>query len=152
MSIGKRLKAERERLGYSQPAFAEIAGTTKKSQIDYEKDSTQPKAGYLEAIAGVGADVAYIITGIPSTPDIPQSLPADEQLLLDTYRSLPVPARKEMLATLLTGGKPKKPKASKVSGHTIHGLVGSIQGENNTVGIAGGVHHNVYKDGKNDKK
>nr|WP_153567481.1 S24 family peptidase [Acinetobacter pittii] len=50
-------------MGYTQPVFAELAGTTKKSQIDYEKDLTQPKAGYLAAIAEVGADISYIVTG-----------------------------------------------------------------------------------------
>ena len=63
MTIGARLREERERLGYTQPVFAELAGTTKKSQIDYEKDLTQPKAGYLAAIAEVGADISYIVTG-----------------------------------------------------------------------------------------
>ncbi|MGE4314576.1 XRE family transcriptional regulator [Acinetobacter sp.] len=64
MTIGQRLREERERLGYTQPAFAELASTTKKSQIDYEKDLTQPKAGYLASIASVGADISYIVTGI----------------------------------------------------------------------------------------
>ncbi len=64
MTIGARLKEERERLGYTQPSFAELAGTTKKSQIDYEKDITQPKAGYLAEIAKVGADIQYIVTGV----------------------------------------------------------------------------------------
>lgn len=63
VSIGARLREERERLGFTQPAFAELAGTTKKSQIDYEKDITQPKANYLAAIAEVGADICYIVTG-----------------------------------------------------------------------------------------
>lgn len=63
MTIGQRLREERERLGYTQPAFAEFASTTKKSQIDYEKDLTQPKAGYLASIAEAGADISYIVTG-----------------------------------------------------------------------------------------
>ncbi|WP_227510923.1 XRE family transcriptional regulator [Acinetobacter bereziniae] len=63
MTIGQRLREERERLGFTQPSFAEIAGTTKKSQIDYEKDLTQPKANYLASIAEAGADINYIITG-----------------------------------------------------------------------------------------
>ena len=63
MTIGQRLREERERLGYTQPAFAELASTTKKSQIDYEKDLTQPKAGYLASIAEAGADINYIVTG-----------------------------------------------------------------------------------------
>lgn len=84
MSIGERLREERERLGFTQPAFAGLAETTKKSQIDYEKDLTQPKAGYLAAIAKVGADVQYIVTGVCSVA----ALTADEELLLQTYRAL----------------------------------------------------------------
>lgn len=71
MSIGQRLREERERLGFTQPAFAEIANTTKKSQIDYEKDITQPKAGYLADIAQAGADINYIVTGQKTSRDEP---------------------------------------------------------------------------------
>lgn len=73
MTIGERLKEERDRLKLSQPALAEAAGTTKKTQIDYEKDKTQPKANYLAKVAEMGVDVAYVITGmrlenVASTP------------------------------------------------------------------------------------
>ena len=64
MTIGDRLKEERERLKLSQTALADAAGTTKKTQIDYEKNKTQPKANYLAAVAAFGVDVAYVITGI----------------------------------------------------------------------------------------
>jgi len=74
-SIGERLKEERVRLGFSQPAFAGLAETTKKSQIDYEKDLTQPKAGYLAAVARVGADVQYIITGTVGDFAVPMTSP-----------------------------------------------------------------------------
>lgn len=70
VTTGQRLREERDRLGYTQTAFAELAGTTKKSQIDYEKDLTQPKAGYLATIAEVGADINYIITGRESTKEL----------------------------------------------------------------------------------
>lgn len=83
MTIGERLREERERLGFSQPAFAGLAETTKKSQIDYEKDSTQPKAGYLAAISKVGADVQYIITGVRSS----SALSSDEDELLERFRA-----------------------------------------------------------------
>jgi len=64
VTIGDRLKEERERLSLTQPALAAAAGTTKKTQIDYEKNKTQPKANYLAAVAAFGVDVAYVITGI----------------------------------------------------------------------------------------
>jgi transcriptional regulator with XRE-family HTH domain len=66
VTIENRLKEERERLGFTQPDFAELAGTTKKTVIDYEKGKTSPKASFLETIARVGADVSYIITGVKS--------------------------------------------------------------------------------------
>jgi phage repressor protein C with HTH and peptisase S24 domain len=66
VSIGERLKSERERLRFTQVAFAELGETTRKSQLDYEKNLTQPKAGYMAAIAKVGADIQYIITGLRS--------------------------------------------------------------------------------------
>lgn len=80
MTIGQRLKEERERLGFTQPAFAELAGTTKKSQIDYEKDLTQPKAGYLASIAKAGADVSYIVTGLAISRE--QKIHLDEDFSL----------------------------------------------------------------------
>jgi len=64
VTIGDRLKEERERLKLSQTSLADAAGTTKKTQIDYEKNKTQPKANYLAAVAAFGVDVAYVITGI----------------------------------------------------------------------------------------
>lgn len=65
MSIGSRLRAERKRLGYSQQAFAAIAGlsTQAKTQCLYETGKRHPGADYLSRAAGAGADVLYIITG-----------------------------------------------------------------------------------------
>jgi len=63
VTIGDRLKEERERLHLSQTSLAEGAGTTKKTQIDYEKNNTPPKANYLATVATYGIDVAYVITG-----------------------------------------------------------------------------------------
>jgi transcriptional regulator with XRE-family HTH domain len=102
VTIGKRLKEERDRLGFSQPAFSSIAGTTKKSQIDYEKDITQPKAGYLAAVAAVGVDVAYVITGMRSMPVTKQQskpLNREEEILLDNYRHSSPKAQAAIKAT-----------------------------------------------------
>lgn len=64
MTIGDRLKQERDRLKLSQPAMAEAADTTKKTQIDYEKNKTTPKGRYLAKVAALGVDVGYVITGV----------------------------------------------------------------------------------------
>ena len=63
MSIGARIKSERERLGYTQEAFAGLGGAAKQSQIAWEQDRTKPNAGVLAAWSDVGADVLYIVTG-----------------------------------------------------------------------------------------
>lgn len=64
MTIGDRLREERERLRLSQPAVADAAGITKKTQIEYEKNRTPPDANYLASVAALGFDVSYIVTGM----------------------------------------------------------------------------------------
>jgi transcriptional regulator with XRE-family HTH domain len=64
MSIGERLREERERLGMTQPAFAAIAGTTKQTLFSWETGKTAPDASQLSALAASGVDVLYILTGI----------------------------------------------------------------------------------------
>ena len=118
MTIGARLKEERERLGFTQPAFAGLAETTKKSQIDYEKDLTQPKAGYLAAIAKVGADVQYIVTGIRC----PGALSDDESELVARFRKAPLALRAATLAGLAAGAA----SASKGEKQVFHGHVGQV--------------------------
>jgi transcriptional regulator with XRE-family HTH domain len=121
-SIGERLKEERERLGLTLVAFAELSGSKKNTVIDWQKDASSPPLAKLSALEKIGLDIIYIITG--NRQELPESIPADEQLLLDTYRSLPIAKRREMLASLLTGDTPK---ASKVKG----GKGGVIQGNGN---------------------
>ena len=70
ISIGERLKNERDRFGMSQSDLAAIAekkgvpGTTRHSQANYEKGKQSPSAAYLAALAESGFDVQYIVTGI----------------------------------------------------------------------------------------
>ncbi len=118
MTIGERLREERERLGFTQPAFAGLAETTKKSQIDYEKDLTQPKAGYLAAIAKVGADVQYIVTGIRC----PGALSDDESELVARFRKAPIAVKASALAGLAAGAEPP----AKGSKQVFHGSVGQV--------------------------
>lgn len=125
VTIGERLKEERERLGFTQPAFAGLAETTKKSQIDYEKDLTQPKAGYLAAIARVGADVQYIVTG----QRCPDALTGDEDELLSHFRAAPLAVKAAMLAAGKAGAAPASHvvKVKKGVGHQqFNGPVGSV--------------------------
>lgn len=75
-SIGSRLREERERLGYSQEAFAALADASRPTQFNYESGKRSPDSAYLAAIAAAGADVLYILTGQRSTPLAP-ALPTD---------------------------------------------------------------------------
>lgn len=62
-TIGKRLRAERERLKMSQSSFAELAGASKPSQVRYESGERYPDGAYFERLAPKGVDVLYILTG-----------------------------------------------------------------------------------------
>lgn len=61
--IGTRLREERERLCLGQMEVAERAGVGRKSQFNYESGERQPDASYLAAVAGLGIDITYVVTG-----------------------------------------------------------------------------------------
>lgn len=63
MNLHARLKEERERLGYSQTAFAALAGASKHSQINWEKGAASPNAEALAVWVEKGLDVLYVVTG-----------------------------------------------------------------------------------------
>ncbi len=64
LHIGQRLKEERERIKLNQDDMASIGGVGRKSQFNYESGERCADASYLSAIAKVGADVQYIVTGL----------------------------------------------------------------------------------------
>lgn len=63
MSIGQRIKEERERLKLSQPAFGDIGEMGKTTVISWERGTAFPNAAFLEKAAKFGMDVYYVITG-----------------------------------------------------------------------------------------
>lgn len=63
MTIGLRIREERERLKLSQEAFASLAGASKRAQIDWEKGVSSPTAVALDTFDLAGADILYIVTG-----------------------------------------------------------------------------------------
>ena len=62
-TYGKRLKQERLRLCLTQKQLGRIGGVSRQSQSMYERDVSLPFAPYLAALALLGVDVLYIITG-----------------------------------------------------------------------------------------
>lgn len=63
MSIGENIKLERERLGYSQTAFADLAASSKHAQINWEKGKATPNTEVLCTWKEHGADLRFITEG-----------------------------------------------------------------------------------------
>lgn len=93
LSVGSRLREERQRLGLSQERLAGVAGVAKNTAINWEKDKSSPTAAALLAVANAGADAVYILTG-KRTLDYPnmehqrveQELAEVRQDLIDPHR------------------------------------------------------------------
>lgn len=117
-SIGDRLREEREQLGFNQTAFGAIGGVQKQAQLKYEKGERFPGADYLAAVAKVGADVQYIVTGTRC----PGALSADESELVARFRKAPVAVKASALAGLAAGAE----SPSKGSKQVFHGSVGQV--------------------------
>ena len=60
--LGRRLREERERLGFSQDRFADKAGVTRASQSRYEAGRFMPPLDYLDRLARDGLDILYVIS------------------------------------------------------------------------------------------
>lgn len=123
MDVGQRLKKERLRLGKSQAEIAAEIGIAKKSQTNYELGHSAPAAAYLAAVAAVGIDVLYVLTGVPSP-----SIDAGEAELLRRYRAASPEIRAAVFGVLGVIASPAAPGGGAVA---IHG------GTQNQV-IAGG--------------
>ena len=100
--IGNRLREERERLGLTQPVFAELAGAKKRTLIDWEKDVSSPTAVQLAQLAAAGADVLYILTGQRAGGVKPApTLTAEEETMLGYFRDASKEVRRAALGALL---------------------------------------------------
>lgn len=108
MSVPGWLKEERERLGLSQTRLGELVGAGKTTVINWEKGASAPDAIQLAAMAAVGADVLYILTGqrVGSVAPTP-ALKPDESALLDNYRHSPKDQQAILQATGAAFAQPK---------------------------------------------
>src|SRR5258705_5448034 len=79
-----RLKRERQRMGLNQADFSALGGVQKQAQFHYERGTRRPNSDYLVALASVGVDVHYLLTG----PAAALTLDSDEQPVLAGYRGL----------------------------------------------------------------
>lgn len=99
MSIGERLREERERLGLSQLAFGEMGGVKKLAQLKYEKGERAPDAIYLSAVSKIGVDVQYVITGERSAA----AMTNDERELIESYRGASLAVKAATIGALNGG-------------------------------------------------
>ncbi|GAB6043790.1 helix-turn-helix domain-containing protein [Endothiovibrio diazotrophicus] len=112
--IASRLTSERQRLRFKQAEFAELGGVSTRSLSGYENGAVIPDGSFLIAIATLGADLQYILTGVRSsdleavtealaadgtaTPSIPNG--AEIRRLLDCWDALPEGVRTQTVALL----------------------------------------------------
>ncbi|MFA1263649.1 helix-turn-helix domain-containing protein [Xanthomonas axonopodis pv. fascicularis] len=94
MTVGKRLKEERKRLGLTQEEMAVQFGLTRYAQLNFEKDINLPGGAYLLAALDRGVDVMYVLSGHRA-----QLGPAD-RLLLSAFKDASPAARRDALAAL----------------------------------------------------
>lgn len=101
MSLGERLKEERERLGFNQIDFAKIVGASRKTQIRWEKDESAPGADALEMWAKIGLDVLYVVVGqktkIPPCSDEVPKMTSQKQTLMDAYDEMDTRQREYLI-------------------------------------------------------
>lgn len=64
LTIGKRIAEERKRLGFTQAQFAKLTGVSFSSQRRYEDGRSAPDTDYLDALARIGVDYFYVLTGL----------------------------------------------------------------------------------------
>lgn len=95
-----RLRQERKRLGLKGGELADIGGVSAVSQSSYENGKQVPGATYLAAIAAVGVDVMYLLTGERSG-DFP--LTEEDRTLLFLYHKATPALRQAALAALVGG-------------------------------------------------
>jgi transcriptional regulator with XRE-family HTH domain len=67
--FGKRLKEERERLGFTQGKFAELCGVGRTAQFNYERGERHPGSLYLDAAEKLGVDTHYVFTATRTGKD-----------------------------------------------------------------------------------
>ncbi|MFV2945271.1 helix-turn-helix domain-containing protein [Pseudomonas japonica] len=91
-AFGERLREERERFGWNQEQLGQLGGVNRNTQGKYEKGERNPDSAYLSAVAAVGVDVLYLLTG-NRTPAPAGEYTAEEVQLVDRYRRMPAEAK-----------------------------------------------------------
>ncbi|GFM86118.1 transcriptional regulator [Pseudomonas cichorii] len=89
---GERLREERERLGLSQEDLAQAGSVNRNTQGSYERGVRNPDTSYLAAVASLGIDAGYVVTGVRQISDIS----SEEATIIEQYRLIPDEDRKAL--------------------------------------------------------
>ena len=107
MTIGEKIKEQRENKGLSQAELAEKLGITQDSISLWEKNRRIPNTPYIIALCKVFKISTDYLLGTENefgikenTAPTPQYYSADEQQLITTYRTLS-PGKKKALFDML---------------------------------------------------
>lgn len=84
LQLNERLVAERNRLGLTQEAMAAGCETPKRTYCDYESGKSEPRGSFFEALAKIGGDVGFVVSGVRTAGE----LTADEAALIENYRAI----------------------------------------------------------------
>jgi transcriptional regulator with XRE-family HTH domain len=76
--MGARLRAERQRLKWTQVELADKIGVKQLTIGQYESGRTSPPATLLHALDHAGADVLFIVTGKRPCPPQGAQLPVQD--------------------------------------------------------------------------
>ena len=129
MTIGARLREERKRIGLSQTEFGIGAGVAMKTQLNYEAGERSPDGVYFAAVAGMGVDVRYVITGSRDY-EPPEALTSEEQVLLEHYRAASRDTRNAALGALLGATATKRSVSNVFHGGVGQQIEGPVHGGN----------------------
>ena len=105
--IHLRLREEIERCGLSLAAASRAAAETGPQRLkDIIAGRQKCPVDLLARLAPSGVDLIYVLTGErwSSNRPAPTALPSDEEILLDSYRSMALQEKRRLLATLLASG------------------------------------------------
>ncbi|QBC43586.1 helix-turn-helix domain-containing protein [Iodobacter fluviatilis] len=99
ISVSRRLKEERKRLGLSREIAAKALGVSVTSLYTYEGNRVTPPVSVLIPLAKLGADVQYIVTGERATA----LLSPEEQQMISALRAATPSVRTALLSMAHAG-------------------------------------------------
>lgn len=117
-SLPLRLMLERKRLGLSQEAMATRAGVERETWSRYENGHMQPGTDIWIALAALGADVNYILSGLGARQDAARysdskPLSPRKAKLLDNYENLPEESQRDVERVIATMAQSLKVKSTR---------------------------------------